>query len=160
MLQWVCSNGALCFVYATSQHLKLIIKSLLRSCFSWAPGAPWFGKELGGAVVPLALSLGLQGMLYLVWFGPVACKGSWVFFFKLLSLSVRQAPSLNKFLAYLKVVDTPCVSELCASRAGCCGLGVSAAPVLWLCERQKQMFLCCFSALHKGEVCPALPGPL
>lgn len=96
-------------------------------------------------------------------FGVVwACclQGELGFFFKLLSLTVRQAPSFNKFLAYLKVVDTPCVSELCASRAGCCGLGVSAAPVLWLCERQKQMFLCCFSALHKGEVCPALPGPL
>lgn len=72
--------------------------------------------------MPLALCLWAagNGVLGVVW----ACylHGE-LLIFKLLSLTVRHAPGFHKFLVYLKVVDSPCVSELCASTAGCCGLG-------------------------------------
>lgn len=121
MLQWVCSNGALCFVYATSLLLKLINKSLLRSCFPWAPGAPQLGEGGGRcscASCPVPGAAG-NAVFHVVW----ACylQGQ-LFLFKFLSLTLRQAPGFNKFLMYLKVVDTPCVRELHASTAACGGL--------------------------------------
>lgn len=60
-----------------------------------------------------------NAVFHVVW---ACCLQGELFLFKLFSPTVRQAPSFNKFLMCLKVVDTPCVSELHASTAGGSGL--------------------------------------
>lgn len=105
-----------------------------------------FGKEVGGAVVPLPRAWGCREGCVQSALDLLLARG--VDFLKLLSLTVRQAPSCNKFLAYLKVVDTPCVREVCASTAGCCLWGFL---LLRCCGSMKSKSWCLCAA---SQPCP------